>query len=46
MTAPYVPGFLAFREAGPLLDLIQEQREDRPDLTPDVVMVDGNGTPV
>jgi len=43
LTAPYVPGFLAFRESQFLLDLISKQRTETPRLTPDVLMVDGNG---
>jgi len=40
---PYIPGFLAFREADPLLNLIQNQRANRPEMTPDAILVDGNG---
>ena len=36
LTAPYVPGYLAFREAGPLVELINSQRETKPELTPQV----------
>lgn len=43
LTAPYIPGFLAFREAPFLLRLLAQLRSDRPDLAPDLVMVDGNG---
>ena len=43
LTAPYVPGYLAFREAEPLVQLINSQRESRPGLTPQVILVDGNG---
>jgi len=43
ITAPYVPGFLAFREASFLIDLISKQRNEAIDLTPDLLMVDGNG---
>ena len=43
MTAPYVPGFLAFRESEFLLELISKQRGEMPDITPDVLIVDGNG---
>ena len=43
MTAPYVPGFLAFRESEFLLELISKQRQEMPDITPDVLIVDGNG---
>jgi len=40
---PYVPSFLAFREVQPMLQLLKRQRSNRPELTPDVVLVDGNG---
>jgi deoxyinosine 3'endonuclease (endonuclease V) len=43
LTAPYIPGYLAFREVGFLLDLIAELRAASPELLPDVIMVDGNG---
>ena len=36
LTAPYVPGYLAFREAEPLIQLINSQREIKPELTPQV----------
>ena len=36
LTAPYVPGYLAFREAEPLVELINSQRENKPELTPQV----------
>lgn len=43
LTAPYIPGYLAFREVGFLLELLDELRRDAPHLMPDVVLVDGNG---
>ncbi|TRY76893.1 hypothetical protein TCAL_09581 [Tigriopus californicus] len=43
LTAPYIPGYLAFREAEPLAQLIQEQKTERPELTPEMLLVDGNG---
>ena len=43
LTAPYVPGYLAFREASPLAMIINKQRSDRPELTPQVLLIDGNG---
>ena len=43
LTEPYIPGFLAFREAQHILDLIAELRDKRPDLEPDCLLVDGNG---
>ena len=36
LTAPYVPGYLAFREAESLVQLINSQRENKPELTPQV----------
>jgi len=39
----YIPGFLAFREVKHLRALVEQLRADRPDLEPDVVVVDGNG---
>ena len=36
-------GYLAFREAPVLGGLVARLRTERPDLQPDVVMVDGNG---
>ncbi|XP_077897607.1 endonuclease V isoform X1 [Ictidomys tridecemlineatus] len=43
LTAPYVAGFLAFREVPFLLDLVQRLQEKEPDLMPQVLLVDGNG---
>ncbi len=43
LTAPYIPGFLAFREADPLLRLIEAQRSSHPQFNPDAIIVDGNG---
>ena len=43
LAAPYVPGFLAFREAEPLMALLEELRATRPELVPQVLLVDGNG---
>jgi len=43
LTAPYVPGFLAFREAPFLVDMVNTLQEQKPDLLPQVIMVDGNG---
>jgi len=40
---PYVPGFLAFRELPPLLDLVNKFLQEHPELKPDVILVDGNG---
>lgn len=43
MEEPYVPGFLAFREVDHLVKLVEEQKSSRPEITPDVVLIDGNG---
>jgi len=40
---PYVAGYLAFREVEPLLRLVEEQRRARPEMNPQLLMVDGNG---
>jgi len=39
----YVPGFLAFRELGPTLQLFKRLKLNKPNLWPSVIMVDGNG---
>ncbi|XP_042525936.1 endonuclease V isoform X2 [Dipodomys spectabilis] len=43
LTAPYISGFLAFREVPFLVDLVQRLRETEPGLMPQVLLVDGNG---
>merc|ERR1719186_2046665 len=43
MTAPYVPGFLAFREVQFLIDLVEAQKTIQPEVTPSALLVDGNG---
>ncbi|XP_029784076.1 endonuclease V isoform X3 [Suricata suricatta] len=43
LTAPYVSGFLAFREVPFLVDAVQRLREQAPGLVPQVLLVDGNG---
>ncbi|KAF9184368.1 hypothetical protein BGZ50_003745 [Haplosporangium sp. Z 11] len=43
LTLPYIAGYLAFREVEPLLALIETLRTDRPDLEPQVILVDGCG---
>ncbi|XP_020265983.1 endonuclease V-like isoform X3 [Asparagus officinalis] len=40
---PYVPGFLAFREAPVLLQLLDKMKRDDHPHYPQVLMVDGNG---
>jgi deoxyinosine 3'endonuclease (endonuclease V) len=39
----YIPGFLAFRELGPTIELFNRLKKQRPELWPEVIMVDGNG---
>ncbi|XP_007958012.1 endonuclease V [Orycteropus afer afer] len=43
LTAPYVSGFLAFREVPFLVEAVQRLQEKEPDLMPQVLLVDGNG---
>ena len=43
MTSPYVPGFLAFREAGFLVEKLERVRHEKPEIMPQAVLVDGNG---
>ncbi|XP_039052662.1 endonuclease V-like [Hibiscus syriacus] len=40
---PYVPGFLAFREAPILVHLLEKMKNDASPFYPQVLMVDGNG---
>ncbi|KAG0334609.1 hypothetical protein BG000_008196 [Podila horticola] len=43
LTLPYIAGYLAFREVGPLMDLITTIRSDQPTLVPQLIFVDGCG---
>ncbi|XP_057799151.1 uncharacterized protein LOC131014987 [Salvia miltiorrhiza] len=43
LRVPYVPGFLAFREAPVLLELLEKLKNTALPLYPQVLMVDGNG---
>ncbi|KAM6175982.1 endonuclease V [Erethizon dorsatum] len=43
LTAPYVSGFLAFREVPFLVDAVCRLQEKEPSLMPQVLLVDGNG---
>eukprot|EP01071_Lankesteria_metandrocarpae_P004448 Lankesteria_metandrocarpae@DN3553_c0_g1_i1.p1 len=43
LTIPYISSFLAFREIDTLELLVKRQLETRPECTPEVVLVDGNG---
>eukprot|EP00591_Stephanopyxis_turris_P001297 CAMPEP_0195527342 /NCGR_PEP_ID=MMETSP0794_2-20130614/28960_1 /TAXON_ID=515487 /ORGANISM="Stephanopyxis turris, Strain CCMP 815" /LENGTH=307 /DNA_ID=CAMNT_0040658233 /DNA_START=12 /DNA_END=932 /DNA_ORIENTATION=+ len=39
----YVSSYLSFREIDPLERLIKKQMKERPDVTPEAILVDGNG---
>ncbi|XP_028830714.1 endonuclease V-like isoform X5 [Denticeps clupeoides] len=43
LSAPYVAGFLAFRETPSLLEALKKLERTQPALMPQVVFVDGNG---
>ena len=43
LKAPYIPGYLAFREVDFLVSLLAELKASQPRLFPHVVLVDGNG---
>ncbi|XP_032066386.1 endonuclease V isoform X1 [Thamnophis elegans] len=43
VNAPYVAGFLAFREVPFLLEAVQRLETQKPGLKPQVLLVDGNG---
>ncbi|CAK9152203.1 unnamed protein product [Ilex paraguariensis] len=43
LNIPYVPGFLAFREAPVLLELLQKMKKNIHPYYPQLLMVDGNG---
>ncbi|XP_077380985.1 endonuclease V-like isoform X4 [Festucalex cinctus] len=43
LTAPYMAGFLAFRETPFLLEALQRLEREKPALVPQVLFVDGNG---
>lgn len=40
---PYIAGFLAFREVGPMVNLMKRLQRDKPDMLPQVLLIDGNG---
>lgn len=40
---PYIPSFLAMREAKPLVTLLEAYKKERPEQFPQVLLVDGNG---
>ena len=37
LTAPYIPGFLAFREADFLVEKVRKLRTEQPELLPQVI---------
>jgi len=43
INVPYKPGFLAFREVPALMDMWKKLVETRPEVVPQVVLIDGNG---
>ncbi|CAF3388331.1 unnamed protein product [Rotaria sp. Silwood2] len=43
MKIPYIPSYLAFLEAPVLMKLIDILQENCPELTPQVILIDGNG---
>ncbi|XP_040386479.1 endonuclease V isoform X2 [Cygnus olor] len=43
VSAPYVAGFLAFREVPFLVEAVQRLQQEEPRLKPQVLLVDGNG---
>ncbi|NWR06356.1 ENDOV Endonuclease, partial [Paradoxornis webbianus] len=43
VSAPYVAGFLAFREVPVLVEAVQRLQREEPQLQPQVLLVDGNG---
>ncbi|XP_072207777.1 endonuclease V [Excalfactoria chinensis] len=43
VSAPYVAGFLAFREVPFLVEAVQRLQQEQPGLRPQVLLVDGNG---
>ena len=43
LNVPYIPTYLAFREIHPLEKLVHKQVQQRPEITPQAILVDGNG---
>ena len=43
LTVPYVSSYLSYREIHPLTTLVQQQIQSHPQVTPTVILVDGNG---
>lgn len=44
VTMPYIPGYLAYRELPVFQKLIHALRQENPDMMPQILLVDGNGT--
>ncbi|KAJ3323299.1 hypothetical protein HDU76_013693 [Blyttiomyces sp. JEL0837] len=44
LTEPYIPGYLAFREAPVILDMLETLKREKPEVYPQIVFIDGNGT--
>jgi deoxyinosine 3'endonuclease (endonuclease V) len=40
---PYIPGFLAFREVPPLYAMFKHLEKTKPELYPELILLDGNG---
>ena len=43
LTIPYKAGYLGFREAEPMIETVQIQIKSKPQIKPDILLVDGNG---
>ena len=43
LEVPYISSYLAFREIEPLERLVKRQLKDKPEFTPEAILVDGNG---
>eukprot|EP00978_Attheya_sp_CCMP212_P004712 scaffold10348_cov54-Attheya_sp.AAC.5 len=43
LTIPYVSSYLSFREIDPLVRLVIKQQAEQPEVTPHIILVDGNG---
>jgi deoxyinosine 3'endonuclease (endonuclease V) len=41
LSLPYIPGFLAFREVQPLLELLNDLKNENSEIYPQVILVDG-----
>lgn len=43
LKVPYQSSYLAFREIDPIVSLIEKQKLEKPEITPECILVDGNG---